>query len=65
MVNLGTGSDALTRESSVHGEIITLIFADGKGHNYVRVVHENRGAVTDNLSFHFSALETSSGDALP
>ena len=65
MVNLSTGSDALTRESSVHGEIITLIFTDGKGHDYVCVVHENRGVVTDDLSFHFSALETSLGDALP
>ena len=65
MVNLSTGSDVLTRESSVHGDIITLIFADGNEHDYVHVVHENRGAVTDNLSFHFSALETSSGDALP
>ena len=42
MVNLGTGSEALTREGSVHGEIITLVFADGKEHDYVRViVHEN------------------------
>ena len=38
MVNLGTGSEALTREGSVHGEIITLVFADGKEHDYVRVV---------------------------
>ena len=65
MVNLSTGSDALTRESSVHGEIITLIFMDGNEYDYVHVVHENRGVVTDNLSFHFSTLETSLGDALP
>ena len=41
MVNLVTGSEALTRESSVHGEIITLVFADGKEHDYVSVVQEN------------------------
>ena len=51
MVNLGTGSDALTREGSVHGEIITLVFADGKEHDYVRVVHENWSAITDGLFF--------------
>ena len=65
MVNLSTGGDALMRESSVHGEIITLIFADGKEHDYVCVVHEDRGVVNDNLSFHFSTLETSLGDTLP
>jgi hypothetical protein len=65
MVNLGTGSDALMRESSVHGEIIILVFTDGKEHEYVRVVHENWGVVTDGLCFLFSALETSLGDALP
>lgn len=54
MVNLGTGSDALTREGSVHGEIITLVFADGKEHDYVRVVHENWSVVTDGL-FYFLA----------
>ena len=63
-VNLGTGSDALTRESSVHGEIITLVFVDGKEHDYVRVVHENWGVVTDGLCFLFNALETL-GDTLP
>jgi len=35
MVNLVTGSEALTRD----GEIITLVFADGKEHDYVGVVH--------------------------
>jgi hypothetical protein len=65
MVNLSTGSDALMRESSVHGEIIILVFADGKEHEYMHVVHENWGAVTDSLCFLFSALETSLGDALP
>jgi len=41
MVNLVTGSEALTRESSVHGEILTLVFADGKEHDYVGVAQEN------------------------
>jgi len=47
MVNLGTGSEALTREGSVHGEIITLVFADGKEHDYVRVVHDYWCVVSD------------------
>ena len=38
MVNLVTGSEALTRGSSVHGEIITLVFPDGKEHDYVGIV---------------------------
>ena len=38
MVNLVTGSEALTRGSSVHEEIITLGFPDGKEHNYVGIV---------------------------
>jgi hypothetical protein len=50
MVNLGTGSEALTREGSVHGEIITLVFADGKEHDYVRVVvHENWCVLSDGV----------------
>ena len=64
MVSLGTGSDALTRESSVHGDFITLVFADGKEHDYVCVVHENWGAVTDSLCFLFSTLETLGEDSL-
>jgi len=64
MVNLGTGSEALTREGSVHGEIITLVFADGKEHDYVRVlvlvlVHETGVWI---LTAYFSALATSSGE---
>ena len=53
MVNLGTGSEALTRESSVHGEIITLVFTDGREHDYVGVVHETTLEVSDSFIFIF------------